>query len=80
MGSSIQLPIIGFTAQLIEPSHDQLAWTQEKGDEIILRKSDGAMLTPLAQGDMVFVRAMKEVTVGALSGRSNSLDRSKYVR
>lgn len=80
MGSSIQLPIIGFTAQLIEPLHDQLAWTQEKGDEIILRKSDGAMLTPLAQGDMVFVRAMKEVTVGALSGRSNSLDRSKYVR
>ncbi len=65
---------------MIEPSHDQLAWTQEKGDEIILRKSDGAMLTPLAQGDMVFVRAMKEVTVGALSGRSNSLDRSKYVR
>ncbi len=145
----------GFAKGIRSIPHDQLAWTQEKGDEIIFRKSDGAMLTPLAQGDMVFDsemtkrlweisqmnpellmnsvnftpampkmpelpvfeqnftggdvnvsidevnlpnvtnyrefrdellrdntfgRAMKETTVGALSGRSNSLDRFKYVR
>lgn len=29
-------------------------WTQENGGEFILRKSDGAMLVPLGQGDMVF--------------------------
>ncbi len=29
-------------------------WTQENGVEFILRKSDGAMLVPLGQGDMVF--------------------------
>ena len=29
-------------------------WTQENGGEFILRKSDGAMFTPLNRGDMVF--------------------------
>lgn len=29
-------------------------WTQENGVEFILRKSDGAMLVPLGQGDIVF--------------------------
>lgn len=29
------------------------AWTQENGDEIIIRKSDGALLTPLARNDSV---------------------------
>lgn len=29
-------------------------WTQENDGEFILRKSDGAMLVPLGQGDMVF--------------------------
>lgn len=33
---------------------DQLAWTQEEGTEIIRRASDGALLTPLGQDDMVF--------------------------
>lgn len=33
---------------------DELAWTQENGNEVIIRKSDGAMLTPLGRGDMVF--------------------------
>lgn len=33
---------------------DQLAWTQEEGTEIIHRASDGALLTPLGQDDMVF--------------------------
>jgi hypothetical protein len=31
-----------------------LHWTQEDGEEIILRRSDGAVLTPLGSGDMVF--------------------------
>lgn len=29
-------------------------WTQENGSEIVARKSDGAMLVPLGEGDMVF--------------------------
>ena len=32
---------------------EQLAWTQEDGREIIMRKSDGAMLTKLSPGDAV---------------------------
>ena len=31
----------------------QLAWTQEKGQEYIVRPSDGAILTPVAKGDSV---------------------------
>lgn len=34
--------------------YDQLAWTQENNKpEVIIRKSDGAVLTPLGKGDMV---------------------------
>ena len=36
---------------------DQLAWTQENGAEMIVRPSDGAILTPLAQGDSVLTAA-----------------------
>lgn len=32
---------------------DELAWTQEKGREFIVRPSDGAILTPVAKGDSV---------------------------
>lgn len=32
---------------------NQLAWTQEKGQEVIIRPSDGAVLTPLLKGDSV---------------------------
>ena len=32
---------------------DEIAWTQEKGREYIIRPSDGAILTPLAKGDSV---------------------------
>lgn len=39
---------------------DQMAWTQEKGQEVIYRKSDGAMLTPLGRGDKVFTAAMSD--------------------
>lgn len=31
----------------------QLAWTQEQGQEFIVRPSDGAILTPIAKGDSV---------------------------
>lgn len=34
------------------------AWTQERGTELIFRKSDGAVLTPLNRGDAVFTSAM----------------------
>lgn len=32
---------------------DQLAWTQEDGPELVVSRSDGAILTPLKQGDAV---------------------------
>ncbi len=35
-------------------------WTQEDGTEFILRKSDGAILTPLGKGDMVFTNEMSK--------------------
>lgn len=38
----------------------QLAWTQEKGQELIYRRSDGAVLTPLNKGDKVFTAEMTE--------------------
>lgn len=34
-------------------SHDQIAWTQEKGPEAIISPSSGAILTPLKSGDGV---------------------------
>lgn len=34
-------------------NESQLAWTQEKGQEYIIRPSDGAILTPVAKGDSV---------------------------
>ena len=37
---------------------DQLAWTQERGQELIYRSSDGALLTPLGKGDKVFTNRM----------------------
>lgn len=32
---------------------DEIAWTQENGQEFIVRPSDGAILTPIARGDSV---------------------------
>ena len=34
-------------------SNNEYAWTQEKGQEFIVRPSDGAILTPVAKGDSV---------------------------
>lgn len=39
---------------------DLNAWTQEKGLETIIRKSDGAILTPLGRGDAVFNAEMTD--------------------
>ena len=39
---------------------DELAWTQENGSEIIVRKSDGAILTPLKSGDGVIPNNLTE--------------------
>ena len=33
--------------------NDEVAWTQENGQEYIVRPSDGAILTPIAKGDSV---------------------------
>lgn len=43
----------GYASGVEELMKDELAWTQEKGTEFIMRRSDGAILTPLAQGDGV---------------------------
>ncbi|MCI8992589.1 MAG: hypothetical protein HFG80_07690, partial [Eubacterium sp.] len=40
--------------------NDQGAWTQEDGGEIIYRAADGAVFTPLRQGDMVFTNKMSQ--------------------
>lgn len=48
------LPIYEYAKGSKRIPEDQLAWTQEKGTEVILRASDGALLTPLGQDDMVF--------------------------
>lgn len=40
--------------------NNELAWTQENGTELIYRSSDGAMLTPLGQGDAVFTSEMTQ--------------------
>ena len=40
--------------------HNQLAWTQDEGQELIYRTTDGALLTPLGQGDMVFTNDMTQ--------------------
>ena len=51
---------VGYATGTRKVPHDQLAWTQEEGSEVIFRKSDGAMLTPLGQGDMVFTNEMSK--------------------
>lgn len=39
---------------------NQLAYTQEDGQELVYRTDSGALLTPLGQGDMVFTNAMTQ--------------------
>lgn len=44
---------IGYASGTRNVDKNRLAWTQENGQEFIVRKSDGAILTPLNQGDAV---------------------------
>lgn len=37
--------------------NNEIAWTQENGQEFIVRPSDGAILTPIAKGDSVLTSA-----------------------
>lgn len=43
----------GYASGTQKVDKDKVAWTQEHGKEIIIRKSDGAILTPLSRGDSV---------------------------
>ena len=45
--------VTGYASGTKNVDKDKVAWTQENGREIIIRKSDGAILTPLKQGDRV---------------------------
>ena len=44
---------IGYASGTKRVDRDKMAWTQENGQEVIVRKSDGAILTPLNRGDAV---------------------------
>lgn len=43
----------GHASGIKRVTHDELAWTQEKGPEMIVSPSDGSILTPLSRGDSV---------------------------
>lgn len=45
--------LIGYKSGVKRIDDDQYAWTQEDGAEMIVRPSDGAILTPLAKNDSV---------------------------
>ena len=45
--------VTGYASGTKNVDKDKVAWTQENGEEIIIRRSDGAILTPLKQGDRV---------------------------
>lgn len=55
---------------------DQLAWTQEKGQELIFRSSDGAMLTPLNAGDKVFTAQMTDNLWELAKGKFSTVPKS----
>ena len=45
--------INGYASGVKNLSNDEVAWTQENAREFIIRKADGAILTPLMKGDSV---------------------------
>lgn len=47
------MKVNGYASGSAYINSNQLAWTQEKGQEVIIRPSDGAILTPLFRGDGV---------------------------
>lgn len=50
----------GYATGLRKSTSNHLAWTQENGLELIYRKYDGAMLTPIGNGDTVFTADMTD--------------------
>lgn len=56
-----QMKAHGYAKGSKKISKKELAWTQENGQELIYRSSDGAMLTPLGQDDAVFTNDMTKV-------------------
>lgn len=74
-GGVIKKNLKGYSVGSKNIDKDQLAWTQEKGREIIYRSSDGAMLTPLGKRDKVFTKEMSDnlwriaqTNVGSMAG------------
>lgn len=57
-------------------THDQLAWTQEKGQELIFRSGDGAILTPLNTGDKVFTAQMTDNLWELAKGKFSAVPKS----
>ena len=39
---------------------DMLGWTQDKGQELVFKRADGTILTPLGKGDKVFTAQMTD--------------------
>ena len=64
----------GFKVGAKSIDKDQMAWTQEAGQEIIFRKSDGAMLTPLGKGDSVFTAEQTSALWNLSHGMINGFD------
>ena len=58
--NSSYLTFNGYASGTKKVKKDELAWTQENGSEIIVRKSDGAILTPLKSGDGVIPNNLTE--------------------
>ncbi len=52
--------IKGYASGVKNLSDDEVAWTQENAREFIIRKADGAVLTPLMKGDSVLNNAASE--------------------
>ena len=55
-----QMKANGYAVGSRRINKDELAWTQENGQELIYRSKDGAMLTPLRSGDAVFTSEMTQ--------------------
>ena len=49
--------LLGYKDGKRKLGNDEIAWTQENGAEMIVRPSDGAILTPLAKNDSVLTSA-----------------------
>ena len=50
----------GYKSGIAKIKNDEIAWTQENGQEFIVRPSDGAILTPIAKGDSVLTSAASD--------------------